>query len=74
MDEDEELLPNHIVIVTQLPPGYESGYPFKEGDRMLYLGEIPNMPGGHCIVVNQQGRVHWGYHTEYFRKPTEDEL
>ncbi len=52
---------------------YKQYYPFKDGECLLYLGEIPNMPG-HVAVVDWNGKVHWGYHMEDFRNPTEDEL
>ena len=52
---------------------YENAYPFKTGERVLFLGEVVKMPG-HCIVVNKRGQTLWGYHTDNFREPTEDEL
>lgn len=69
----EGLVPNQIVIVRKLHPDCAAVYPFKEGDHMLFLGEIPNMKG-HCAIVTRDGRVLWGYHTDDFRNPTEDEL
>jgi len=60
------------VIVTSLRSDEAAVYPFKEGDLLLSLGEIKNMPG-HCVVVDRNGNVLWGYHTENFREPTEDE-
>ena len=32
--------------------------PFKLGERVLYLGQIPNM-NEKCVVVDSIGRVHW---------------
>jgi hypothetical protein len=46
---------------------------FRNGDHVLFFGEIANM-GGHCAVALKDGRVLFGYHTENFRKLTEDEL
>ena len=63
---------NQIVIFDD-PPGKPSNYPWKIGEHLLYLGEIEQMPG-HCIIVNKAGRVFWGWHTDNFRNPTEDEL
>ncbi len=60
-------------VIFVAPEGYEEHFPFKNGECMLYLGEIPNMPG-HVAVVDWDGKVHWGYHLEDFREPTEDEL
>ena len=48
-----------------LPAEYHSRYPFTRDDRLLYLGEVRQMPG-HCVVVTRDGRVLWGYHTENF--------
>lgn len=57
-----------------LPEGEpESGYPFRDGDTVLMLGKIENMPG-HVVVVTQDGKTHFGYHVEHFRKLTADEI
>ena len=47
-------------------------YPFTESETLLYLGEIVNMPG-HVIVVNQEGKVFFGFHPENFVELDEDE-
>jgi len=62
-----------IMIVDGLPEGYEDKYPFKEGGGVLFLGEIENMPG-HVAIVTRDGKTHFGYHDDWFREPTEDEL
>lgn len=64
---------NDVVIVRQLPPHSEDLYPFKEGDHLLFLGEVTNLPD-QCIVVDQRGRTFWGHYIEHFRKPTPDEV
>ena len=64
------------IKVFELPECYQDQdhtYPFKDGEHVLYLGEIENMPG-HVTVVTRDGKVHWGYHPENFREPTEDEV
>lgn len=38
---------------------------FKDGDLILCLGEIENMPG-HLAIVNRNGQVRWGLHPELF--------
>jgi hypothetical protein len=48
-----------------LPKEYRDGYPFEEGELILFMGEIENMPG-HCVVVKRNGKVIWGYHTDHF--------
>lgn len=39
--------------------------PFKLGEHVLWLGEIPGMKG-HCAVVDTIGRIHWAMHTNNF--------
>jgi hypothetical protein len=51
----------------------QRGYPFNPNEVMLFLGEILQMPG-HCVVVRRSGQVVWGYHTDNFREPTDDEI
>jgi len=64
---------NQIVIFDNPPKGYEDKYPWKVGQSLLFLGEVVQMPG-HCIVVDKAGKVYWGWHTDNFREPTEDEI
>ena len=47
--------------------------PFKNGDTVLYLGELGNMPD-HCVVATEDGLLWWGYHTERFRAARPDEV
>ena len=61
-----------IMIALAPPEGYEDHYPWKEGEGVLSLGEIENMPG-HVAVVTRDGKVHWGYHDDNFREATEEE-
>jgi hypothetical protein len=49
-----------------LPKKYHSKYPFHINTRLLFLGEIPNMPE-HCVVIElESGLIYTGYHTENF--------
>lgn len=64
---------NQIVVADTPPAGFETSYPWKEGECLLYLGEVVQMPG-HCIVVNRKGLVFWGWHTDNFREPREEEI
>ena len=48
-------------------------FTFGEGQHFLFLGEISNMPG-HCVVVDRDGKAHWGYHTDNFKALTRDEV
>jgi hypothetical protein len=59
------------VVIAVVPK--KGDYPWSDGDSMLLLGEIENMPG-HVVVVDKQGKVWWGYHAESFRSPKHDEI
>ena len=60
------------IAKVQLPEGYEKEYPFKNGDRVLVLGEISNMPG-HMVLVDRENKIFWGYHKEDFIILTDEE-
>jgi hypothetical protein len=63
----------YLAVVEDLPqPPEQYNYPFKDGDVVVFLGEIEQMPG-HAVVASKDGRVLWGYHTENFRKLTDEE-
>jgi hypothetical protein len=44
---------------------YGNMYPWKQGDVVLVLGEIENMPS-HYAVVTTDGKTHFGYHETFF--------
>lgn len=47
--------------------------PFGKKAVLVYLGEIPNMPG-HCVVADvKTGRIHAGFHSDRFTEILEDE-
>ena len=50
----------------------DHGYPFSNGDLVLFLGEIVDMPG-HCAVV-WKGHVRHAYHTDYFVPLSKEEV
>jgi hypothetical protein len=54
-------------------PQYHDQHPLKFGDRVYYLGEIPNVPG-HCLVFKRGVGVVDMIHPGDLRKATEDEL
>jgi hypothetical protein len=67
----------YLCKVIDLPkkedhPGWNGSYPFKDGDTVLMLGEIEQMPG-HVAIALKDGRVLFGYHAEYFRKLSQEE-
>lgn len=47
--------------------------PFKLGEHVLWLGEIPGMKG-HCAVADTIGRVHWALHTNDFGIVPDEEI
>ena len=47
--------------------------PWKNGERVLFLGEIENMRG-HGIFVSRYGSVHYGLHLHDFRLIPDDEV
>jgi hypothetical protein len=64
-----------VKFKNPFPKGHKDydSYPFKEGEVVLFMGEIEYMPG-HCVVVKADGKVLWAYHTDDFIKLTEDEV
>jgi len=40
--------------------------------NLLFMGMITNMPG-HCLVIDRDGKGHWGCHPETFFVLTEEE-
>jgi hypothetical protein len=60
------LQPNMIAIVDI------EGLPVKKGELVLYLGEIKNMPGH--VAFAYKNKIHFGYHKEDLRLPTDDEM
>ena len=65
--------PMQLLVALPAPEGYPDAYPWKPGDTVLFLGEIEQMPG-HIAVATKDGKVHFGYHDDNFRLPTEDEV
>jgi hypothetical protein len=58
-------IPRKLSLV-KLKDGWEKDFPVKS-NWFYFLGEIPNMPG-HCIIVDDKGKVHCGFHTERFEE------
>jgi hypothetical protein len=54
----------------------EAGYspPFSAGTRMVFLGEIKNMPGHGVYAEHFSGKIYSGWHTDNFRVLTEEEI
>ena len=64
----------HLEAIVFDPP-YEvtEKSPLKIDEVVLFLGNIPNVPG-HCAVVKHNGEVVWLMHPQDFRKAKESEL
>ena len=69
--------PRRLSLVKAPPvilKGKRLKYPYAKDQPLIFLGEIPNMPG-HCIVVGvKSGRIYSGYHTENFVELSADEV
>jgi SOS-response transcriptional repressor LexA len=60
----------YLAQVTGMPKDFIN--PFENGDTVLVLGEIDQMPG-HVAVALEDGRVVFGYHVVDFRRIPRDE-
>ena len=53
---------------------YDYPSEFQEGEALIFLGEIPNMPG-HCVVIaHRSGKIYSCYHTDHFIEMTDEEV
>lgn len=52
---------------------FHDRHPLKYGDRVYYLGEIPNVPG-HCLVFKRGVGIVDMIHPADLRQATEEEL
>ena len=70
-------IPRRLSLVKPSPgvgKGKRVRYPYARDIPLVFLGEIPNMPG-HCVVVGvKSGRTYAGYHTENFVELSADEV
>jgi len=67
-----------LALVKWSQPKYLEGFVPPPGDArnersLIYLGEIPNMPG-HGVFAGGSGKIHIGYHIDEFVELTEDEV
>jgi hypothetical protein len=66
--------PRELSLVKVAPRANGKRYPFARDLPLVYLGEIPNLPG-HCVVAGSKtGRVYSGYHIETFVELSSDEV
>jgi len=48
--------------------------PFLNDLPLIFLGEIPNMPGHGVFAGHRSGRLYSGYHIEQFIELSEEEV
>ena len=75
IDLDDQPTTVNRLVTPCLPEKWESKniYPWKNGETVLYLGEVYGMKG-HGIFVGKDGLVKFGYHLDSFKIIPEDEL
>lgn len=61
-----------VKLVDDVLPIYKD-HPISKEKTLIYLGEIPNMPG-HGIFLGDAGQKYIGYHTDSFRELTSEEV
>lgn len=72
MKKKPNQIPKQYSLVKYVPYSGEEQNPFGN-QHLLFLGEIPNMPG-HCAVAEvKSGKVQVGYHTSRFVEIPEDQ-
>lgn len=65
----------NVMVTPHLPKEWDdkNQYPWKNGDAVLFLGEVMGMRG-HGVFVGKDGLVKFGYHTDSFKVIPRDEL
>jgi hypothetical protein len=68
----------HMAMVEGIPQEYVHEYPFANGEHVVILGEVEQMPG-HVIVATIRGvmpklQLCGPYHADWFRKMEPDEV
>ncbi len=53
--------------------GYESQYPFSDGQLVAVIGEFENMRD-HCVVADKDGKIYFPYHVDGFHKMGYEEV
>lgn len=61
-----------IKIAEHVSSEQRKYYEFAKETSLVFLGEIPNMPG-HCVIIGRSGKTYIGYHIDDFRELTGDE-
>lgn len=65
----------NVMVTPHLPKEWDekNQYPWKNGDPVLFLGEVNGMRG-HGVFVGRDGLVKFGYHTDSFKVVPEEEM
>lgn len=61
------------IVCAVVPSDYADKYEWEDGECLLSLGEISNIPG-HIAVVDKNGKVYWALHADSFREALDDDL
>jgi hypothetical protein len=65
-------LRQYALVQYEAYPGEKQGA-IKKGAHLIFLGEIPNMPG-HCVVSDvKTGKILVGFHTDRFHEIPDDQ-
>ena len=65
--------PRQYALVQYEAYAGEKRSAFKKGSHLIFLGEIPNMPG-HCVVSDvKTGKIIAGFHTDRFHEIPDDQ-
>lgn len=68
-------MPRQYSLVRFIEPNtaLHDQYPFKKDKILVFLGEIPNMPGHGIVAEYDSGKMFFGYHTDNFVEIPEEE-
>lgn len=68
-------MPRYLSIcrIKSIAPEYNIYKMELGGDTVLFLGEIPNMPG-HCAIATHSGKIDFGFHTNSFEEIPQEEV
>lgn len=64
-DTDNDNNKLKVVRFKKTSNNFQGNYPFNEGENLLLLGGIENMPN-HVAVADKEGKVYWAYRAKNF--------
>lgn len=59
-------IPRRMTLVWLKPSGSRRQYPFLKENALVFLSEIPNMPGWCVLAGCETGRIYAPYETKNF--------